>query len=319
MFGKNTKTYSRNCGGGGGSQGEDGERGYDGNSSLWKAKIYEPGEELKNGEFYFNQLNLTKWEDGNSVIFSSIDKNKNNLTSWFLYLDFGDILTIRNEDNHNDVAHFRIDEEPNVLQNGNIEIKLVFINKGLTEFLKKNKLYYVGYVKTGPTKKSYNFGVNILPVQESQTGQNENEVVLKMSGISFGNAMSYMDDIKMKWNYDDVIGWIYNGQGGLATSNFNNNTSVVTSGNLTQPLSSITYNKIYQIEYDPQNTAVGETLTFEVLNGGTIYSGGREDLPQQIKSKIDYISATKCKLTNVNRCSSASCLQQSNNHLIVNI
>ena len=134
-------------------------------------------------------------------------------------------LTIRNEDNHNDVAHFRIDEEPNVLQNGNIEIKLVFINKGLTEFLKKNKLYYVGYVKTGPTKKSYNFGVNILPVQESQTGPNENEVVLKMSGISFGNAMSYMDDIKMKWNYDDVIGWIYNGQGGLATSNFNNNTS----------------------------------------------------------------------------------------------
>jgi hypothetical protein len=224
MFGKNTKTYSRNCGGGG-SKGEDGERGYDGNSSLWKAKIYEPGEELKNSEFYFNQLNLTKWEDANSVIFSSIDKNKNNLTSWFLYLDFGDILTIRNEDNHNDVAHFRIDEEPNVLQNGNIEIKLVFINKGLTEFLKKNKLYYVGYVKTGPTKKSYNFGVNILPVQESQTGQNENEVVLKMSGISFGNAMSYMDDIKMKWNYDDVIGWIYNGQGGLATSNFNNNTS----------------------------------------------------------------------------------------------
>lgn len=224
MFGKNTKTYSRNCGGGG-SQGEDGERGYDGNSSVWKAKIYEPGEELKNGEFYFNQSNLTKWENAISVIFSSIDKNKNNLTNWFSYLDFGDIITIRNEDNHNDVAHFRLDEEPDVLQNGNIQIKLVFINKGLTEFLKKNKLYYVGYVKTGPTKKSYNFGVNILPVQEDKNGPNENEVVLKMSGISFGNAMSYMDDIKMKWNHEDIIGWIHNGKTGLATSNFNNNNS----------------------------------------------------------------------------------------------
>ena len=34
---------------------------------------------------------------------------------------------------------------------------------------------------------------------------------------------------------------------GKGMGNFNNNTSVVTSGNLTQPLSSITYNKIYQI------------------------------------------------------------------------
>ena len=100
---------------------------------------------------------------------------------------------------------------------------------------------------------------------------------------------------------------------------YNNTVSTVTSGNRTQPKSAITFNMLYQIEYDPQNTSVGETLTFEVLNGGTVYPGGAEDLFQQVKSKIGYVSVTKCKLTNINACSSASCFQQSNNHLEIDI
>lgn len=159
-------------------------------------------------------------------------------------------------------------------------------------------------------------------------GNSFTDIPVSPDVVTYQVAISY--DIELYGTYNGTTnvpsvttGVTVNATGGYSVTSssqyFNNVTSVFTSGNLTQPKSAITYNKIYQIEYDPQNTTASETLTFEVLNGGTIYSGGREDLPQQIKSKIDYISATKCKLTNVNGCSSASCFQQSDNHLIVNI
>lgn len=239
MFGSNSKTYSRNCGGGGGTQGKDGERGFDGNSSLWKAKEYKINEELKKGEFFFNH-NVDKWENANSLLFNKLDYKGNNLTKWFLHLTIGDILIIRNKENINDVAYYRIDEKVSTVNNL-INIKIVFINSGTTEFYSKNKFYFVSFVKTGPTQKSYNFGVHIVPIQDTLT-TTINKTILGMESLSLGNNMTFMDNIEISFKTNKAIGWIYPNSGGFGgfnisqpsnhLKNFSDRTSIPTGSYL---------------------------------------------------------------------------------------
>ena len=90
------------------------------------------------------------------------------------------------------------------------------------------------------------------------------------------------------------------------TEYYDNVTSIVTIGAQTQPKSAITYNKTYYVTYNPQNYITGEKLTFEITNGGQVYTGGNGDLPQRVSSKLNRIQGTNIKLENINPCSTVS-------------
>lgn len=84
---------------------------------------------------------------------------------------------------------------------------------------------------------------------------------------------------------------------------YGNVTSIVTIGSQTQPQSAITYNKIYNVTYNPANKISGEKFDLEITNGGEVYTGGATELPQSVNSRVR-IEFSKVKLTNTNLCSS---------------
>lgn len=216
MFGKNAKTYSRNCGGGGGI-GEDGARGYDGNSSLWKG--IDQTETPEEGEFTVRASGatpniITRWDDGEVFTANVFDKNDNDLTAWFLYLNIGDVITIRNGADQNDVANYRVNTNPILTGSNVVSFSIVFISSGSEEFYSKNKEYYISYVKTGPSVKTYDFGTHIMPIQEKDTSNNK--LFLPMDSLSMGNGVTFMDNFNIEFKEESVVGWIYPGYGGMS-------------------------------------------------------------------------------------------------------
>jgi len=143
------------------------------------------------------------------------------------------------------------------------------------------------------------------------------QVGINYSADLYGTYNSLVSDVPSM-----ITGITVNATGGYSITSqsnyYNVTTGTRTSGNKTQPTSAVTFNNTYQVEYDPQNAIAGETLTFETTNGAEIYFGGREDLLQEAKTHVD-ANVSKCKLTNVNACSSASCFGFVNNNLEIDI
>lgn len=143
------------------------------------------------------------------------------------------------------------------------------------------------------------------------------QVGINYSADLYGTYNSLVSDVPSM-----ITGITVNATGGYSITSqsnyYNVTTGTRTVGNKTQPTSAVTFNNVYQVEYDPQNTIVGETLTFETTNGVEIYSGGPEDLLQEAETNVQ-ATVSKCKLTNVNACSSASCFGVVNNNLEIDI
>ena len=141
-------------------------------------------------------------------------------------------------------------------------------------------------------------------------------VAIRYEATLWGTYNSSVSDMPLL-----ITGITANATGGYSiTSDSTAGPTVVvgvrTSGGQTQPTREIKFNKVYQIKYNPQNYTVGETLTFEVTNGGEIYAGGRNDLLQKVDTSIRYVSASNCTLVNTNPCSVAkNNLWQNNSYL----
>ena len=72
-------------------------------------------------------------------------------TSWIEYMDTNDILTIRNYDDFQDVAYYKILAPPTLNGSGHYTIDISFIAEGSQSSYTVQDRYMIGYVKSGPT------------------------------------------------------------------------------------------------------------------------------------------------------------------------
>ena len=127
-----------------GPTGSIGLRGYDGNSSRWKANTQ--GITPLTGQFHITTV-------GNAIVINRFDSNTNDMLSWLQDTKVGDIITIREVDNPAMVGYFSLVSLFSFLLPNVWQATISYISGPITGIVPATVplFHYIGFVPIGPT------------------------------------------------------------------------------------------------------------------------------------------------------------------------
>jgi len=127
-----------------GPTGPIGLRGYDGNSSRWKANTQ--GFTPLTGQFHIIST-------GNAIVINQVDSNTNDMLTWLQDTKVGDIITIREVDNPAMVGYFSLVSLFSFLLPNVWQATISYISGPITGIVPATVplFHYIGFVPIGPT------------------------------------------------------------------------------------------------------------------------------------------------------------------------